>query len=126
MALESNEINPDDVTSMKMVLNAASQIKAEQFSVIINKVSAEVLEALESRKEALTASLFPPPMVRTSSIFYAPLNPDWVGKKKRWGHLSLDLGTFISNSPLINVVPQKQSGGTLNRVKDKFRMTSKV
>lgn len=100
MRLYSNVPCPDDIASLKIILENVQQMKADQYSIIIS------LDEKSSEKNVLTGNLFPATLwVRTTSTFYIPLNSNKIGEKKDWGYLQPGIINFINNAPAINVLP---------------------
>lgn len=109
VTLESGRVKPDDVTTIKLVLESIPQLEYNQYSIIINKVSSaitDILRASQEAREILTASLAPPSLkFTTESIFYFPLNINWIDQVNQWEKPSHDLLSFISRAPEISISP---------------------
>lgn len=118
VTLESGRVKPDDLTTIKLVLDAAEMIGHNQYSILVNKVSPELeaeLEDLQTRNELefmLVPSLF---RARTNKIYYFPVNMNLVDQTNKGNELDAALlQSFIDTAPEIIVplgsVPNIQFG----------------
>lgn len=102
VTLESGRVKPDDVTTIKLVLDAISHIKSNQYSIIINKLSDGLVSTLnksEESREELAACLSPPSIgAGTRSIYYVPMKFEWIDQDNKWGELP-ELLSFMEHAP---------------------------
>lgn len=109
MTLESGRVKPDDVTTIKLVLDAITQIGHNQYSILINKISSTVegLLQLPEAREALAACLVPPSLrASTNLIFYVPMNSNLTDQANKWEKLSPNLLSCINNAPNITTTAE--------------------
>lgn len=102
MTLEAGRIRPDDLTTMKLVLNAAPTIKT-LYSVIINKVSKPVMALLQDKKkrdEFYGCLLDDPP---TKSIYLNPKVSELDDEKDVVAPLPAEAIKFILGAPRLTL-----------------------
>eukprot|EP00331_Platyophrya_macrostoma_P014068 CAMPEP_0176434138 /NCGR_PEP_ID=MMETSP0127-20121128/16486_1 /TAXON_ID=938130 /ORGANISM="Platyophrya macrostoma, Strain WH" /LENGTH=422 /DNA_ID=CAMNT_0017816793 /DNA_START=118 /DNA_END=1386 /DNA_ORIENTATION=- len=107
-SLDSGRIKPEDKTTMKLVLEAAKDIRSN-YSIIVNKVSAPVYQRIfenkrefEQMKTRMTAGL---PEI-TENVFFNRQDPNLDDQDNMLPQLSEELQSFIRNAPSVDVIAQ--------------------
>jgi len=105
VTLESGRIKPDDKATMKLVLEAAAQIKNNSFSIIVNKVSPQICQLMKdvqqftTMRTKLNANL----PSQTDKIFYNANDPGLVDADDQLPSLSAEFSQFVRTAPEIEV-----------------------
>lgn len=108
VTLDCGRVKPDDVVTIKLVLDALTFIGPNQYSIIINNLSAEVLTLLHESthvRHELHELFITSMRVGTRSIFYVPKYQNLVDQSNKWTQLSPELLAFIENAPEIEISP---------------------
>ena len=106
ITLEAGRIRPDDMTTIKLVLQAAPMIQ-HSYSIIVNKASDEILaiwEDFDSREKF--KALINQGLPGTDSIAFNPFDKGLDCKKNALPVLSAELQEFILNTPSL-IIPEK-------------------
>jgi len=106
ITLEEGRIRPDDMTTMKLVLDAAPI--GFNYSIIVNKLHPRVKEMLlegDNRKklEACLNHNLP----GTSSIYYNENVEELISRNNVLHQLPTALAQFIASSPVIEILPDE-------------------
>jgi len=110
ITLEGGRIRPDDLTTIKLVLDSATMIN-KKYSILINKVSEEVIELWNEDIEARTEfmELLNGGLPGTDHVFLNPFERSLDNKRNALLNPDPALQTFIhEKAPIIKTIPPDQ------------------
>jgi len=106
ITLEEGRVRPDDMTTMKLVLNSA-QIGIN-YSIIVNKLHPKHKEKLlEGDNRQKLETCLNQNLPGTSSIYYNERVEELSGEDNMLHQLPTSLAQFIASSPVIEIKPEK-------------------
>jgi len=107
ITLEGGRARPDDLTTMKLVLKAATQI-GHDYSIIVNKMDKVMYAALNkgNNREKIEAALNKD-LPGTSSIYYNLEVEELKSRDNVIHQLPPELAIFIASSPLVAITKEQ-------------------
>lgn len=103
----SGRINPDDVASINLVLDAVPTMRANQYGIIVNRLEASEFLGLKSKENwnAFTEALLGSLHLITSRITLLEQDAELTGSTNHVKPASEDLETLVMGVPTIRIDP---------------------
>jgi len=110
VTLESGRVRPQDVTTAKMVLDSAHDIKDNQYALVFNKISKSIFNKFSEDDFNLASATFLSNLrVKTRHIHFIPKHQSLDDEDNVKWHLGQelpDVKDFFDDAPVIQIFPQ--------------------
>jgi len=106
ITLEAGRTYSADVTTIKLILDAAEQVKSN-YSIIVNKLEKPLLEYYRNNREEAIAIVTNGLPYTTKSVYFMPLKEELFGKDNIVPSFDAEFAQFLLNAPCIEIAPER-------------------